>query len=189
MSPLITGHLTFLNWHNLTFCNFSVRFYLIVTFHTWCRPNVCVVFSVLQDRKVIIKTMKTYMVKFATVSFISHWKNCGFMTHPGDLFTASESLHVCSAPAAVDRMIQRSTQRALFNPQGTFKFQIILQQLSQERVTWHELFPSDNRSDPEHNWLVCHSPQHTYTPHTKIWRRYRQMYEGGLNELWTSLIC
>lgn len=42
-------------------------------------PDVCVVFSVLQDRKVIIKTMKTYMGKFATVSFISYLENCGFM--------------------------------------------------------------------------------------------------------------
>lgn len=59
---------------------------------------VCLVFSGFQDRKVIIKTMKTYMVKFATVSFILHlqekvvdWWESGRKreSHSGEVFTVS----------------------------------------------------------------------------------------------------
>lgn len=77
------------------FCGFSVSL---------CDDNfprltyVCLVFSGFQDRKVIIKTMKTYMVKFATVSFILHlqekvvdWWESGRKreSHSGEVFTVS----------------------------------------------------------------------------------------------------
>lgn len=76
---LKTGHWTIVNGQKLTcFVVFlSARFFFFCGFSVSESDGnfprfmyVCVVFSGFQDRKVIIKTMKTYMVKFATVSFI-----------------------------------------------------------------------------------------------------------------------
>lgn len=70
----ITGHQMFKWSETLLYCGFSVSLYLLSEGDENSPPlmYVCVVISGFQDRKVIIKTMKTYMVKFATVSSILH---------------------------------------------------------------------------------------------------------------------